>query len=150
MDKETRILEWLSDFQSHVENNSKRFGSQKEYAAYLKTSEYNLSAIINGRFYDLSRKLLIELAKIFTYDVAHLREMEPLLSSLTPEELRYIANQFGRKPEAAEPQLPVDLLLMRKYEAMRNHPSTDAKRFRRINLKLLIEDLSAIVENDLI
>jgi hypothetical protein len=173
------IKEWLNGLTEHMELMASKFSSQTAYANSIKVAGNYVSLVMNKRYNELSRTLIIEIAEKANYDRENLRKMGSALDTCdwrsikketatlyenTRRRERYtyssdegfisqndvIENQKNSPPQNSSS--PQDVYLVNRYLSMRNEiPFSKSEHpvLRRALLHNLCEDLTKLNEKDL-
>lgn len=93
--------EWLKGLSEHVKLNSTKFGTQKSYALSINLCQTYVSFAINGRFKDLSKSILSEIAYKTNYDVHNIRKV---MESFPKRAVQYENDKVRERIEPSKPE----------------------------------------------
>jgi len=163
------IKQWLDGFAEHLNFMCEKFGSQSAYCKHTTITSHNMSQIINKRFAEFSKQMILLMAERAGYDKENHRHMCAVFTKLDNAEWKTIktevATQFestrtennamsfqSQTAETPRTSTPQDLYLIERYRSMRNTlpiAKADQPVIRKALLHNLCEDLKKLDEREL-
>ena len=175
MNSEVKL--WLDGFSEHLILMSEKYGSQAKYIKEVNIPAHYMSQIINKRFQEFSKEMVITMAERANYDMGNYRHICSLLANVSTQEWKEIKKETAvqydntRRRERAEfggdmpgevienalavstrLSPPQDVYLVTRYVKMRNEipfSKQDAPAIRRALIHNLCADLQKLDEKEL-
>jgi len=163
------IKQWLDGFSEHVKYMCEKFGSQAAFCKHTTITAHNMSQIVNKRFLEFRKDMILDMAELAGYDKENHRHMRAVFSKVGKIEWKTIktevTTQFdstrtennaisfeSQTPESPRTSPPQDIYLIERYRSMRNilpMAKADQLVIRKALLHNLCEDLKKLDEREL-